>query len=580
MGHARAAHRRAALIPQRHAEAAIDETLCTAHLFAGRPFRPRPRRLPWAPGMACHPNSAPVSPPRQVRTTPQRPMADLDRLLAAACPSAAFVRRYKGIGRSVGNARGPTSRADVDGSEPEVVSAPTKIVIPIANGGSSVLKAMKESSELAGTSAADLVRPVGAFERLFFRHAMRNPMHFTVIADFSMCLDADRLQRSLRAVQRRHPLLSVQVEDRPGGRLGFYRPKRVAPIEIVTRECPDGDWTPLVSSELARPFDRSRAPLIRAAIAKTPKGSALLLTFDHTVADGISSMLILRDVVTGLSNLTEKDVPVPASQEQLIDRMLSHVKEFDDSELPAGDVRMVRPSSLRPFNDVPTRVQSLEMTQLETAQLVHRCSTENTTVHGAIAVAASRVRSTDHGENFVRVETPINFRSHIRAMDDCADYFTANVTGIAPWEQPFWELARSVTDRLAVARSPRGIVTASNRVRQAMPIDAEAADAERLFTTVMPHDLLISNLGVQHIAPDAVVRPTAVWGPFVQAHLMGEQVIGVITYETRLRMVACGYTLKPGFLQRVSDTLVAASKVKCSGQRGKAIESRPTAGPR
>jgi Condensation domain len=436
-----------------------------------------------------------------------------------------------------------------------------------------VLKATQKSSELEGASAAGLVRPVGAFERLFFRHAMRNPMHFTVIAEFDGPLDTDLLQHSLSAAQQRHPLLSVHIEDRPGVRLGFYRPKSVPPIVVVIRECPDGDWTPLVSAELAQPFDRSRAPLLRAVLANKPTGSALLLTFDHTVADGISSMVILRDVVDGLSNLPMRDLPVPASQEELIDHMLPHVEEFDESEVPAGDARTLRPTALRPLDGAPTRVQRLEMTEFETAQLVHRCRAEETTVHGAIVAAAARVRSTDHGENFVRVETPINFRSHLGVVDDCADYFTANVTGIAPWEVSFWELARSVTDRLAVSRSPRGIVTASKQLRRAMPIDAEAADAERLFTTVMPHDLLVSNLGVQHISPEATSRPTAVWGPYVQAHLEGEQVIGVVTYDTRLRMVACGYSLKLTFLEAVSHMLVAAAKVTCSNRRGKVFKS-------
>ena len=215
------------------------------------------------------------------------------------------------MGTSVNNARRPTSRTNADGIEPEIVSAPMKIVIPIANGGSSMVKATEKSSELPGTSAADLVRPVGAFERLFFRHGMPNPLHFTVIAEFGTRLDTDRLQQSLCAAQRRHPLLSVQVEDRPRGRLGFYRPKSVAPIDIIIRDCPDGDWTALVSAELARPFDRSRAPLIRAVLANKPMASALLLTFDHTVADGISSMLVLRDVVTGLSNLPVRTCQSP-----------------------------------------------------------------------------------------------------------------------------------------------------------------------------------------------------------------------------------------------------------------------------
>lgn len=406
------------------------------------------------------------------------------------------------------------------------------------------------------TDAVDLVRPVGPFERLLFRYGMRNAVHFTVVAEFGMRLDIELVKQSLRAVQRRHPLLSVHVEDRPGGRLGFYRPRCVAPVDLVVRGGEDYNWTSLVSSELTRPFDRSHAPLIRAVVAINPTASALLLTFDHTVADGISSMVVLSDVVAGLSGSPMTHLPVPASQEQLIDLMLPNVEEFDDSKLAPSEGRLSRPKSLRPSDEVPTQIQVFEMGESETACLVHRCHVEETTVHGAIVTAASRVRSLDHGEYFpLRVQSPIDFRSQINAVDDCANYFMASLTEVLPWENLFWDVARSIPKRLAISRSPRGIVMSSRQIRQAMPIDADARDAERLFTSLMPHDLLITNLGVRLIPEQACIRPLAIWGPFTQSHMEGEHVLGVVTYDGKLRMAACGYNLKPGFLRRVSDYL-------------------------
>jgi hypothetical protein len=419
-------------------------------------------------------------------------------------------------------------------------------------------KATTMAGGLAGQSTAELVRPIGAFERLFFRHAVRNPMHFVVVAEFDTQLNIDLLQQSVRNVQRRHALLSVHLEDRPGTRLGFYRSKTVAPIEIAIRECEDADWTPLVSSELAHPFDRSRAPLMRAVVAHGSNGSNLALTFDHTVADGISSLIVLNDLVASMSGLPLEDLPVPASQEELIDRELSGVVAFDDSELPVADARMSRPASLRPFDDEPTRAQVCELDEMDTAQLVHRSRAEHTTVHASIVTAASRVRGEDLAEPFVRVESPINFRSQIGVVNNCADYFAASCTGMAPREDAFWNQARGVTSQLAAVRSLRGIVTASKRVRQAIPVDADVVDAERLFTRVLPHDLLISNLGVHQILPTATIRPTAIYGPFVQGHLEGEHILGVVTYEGRLRMSACGYNLKPGFLERVSRVVINA----------------------
>jgi Condensation domain len=407
-------------------------------------------------------------------------------------------------------------------------------------------------------SASTFVRSVGAAERWLFRHAERNPMQFTVVAEFDQHLDTDRLQRSLLTVQRRHPLLSTHVEDHPESRLGFYRSKKIAPIDFIVSRCEDGDWTPLVSAELARAFDRARAPLVRVVTAYAPKHTIMLLTFDHTVADGISALIILNDIVAALNGQPLQDLAVPASQEHRIDEALAGVEPFGDAELPKADARISTPCALRPIDDAPTRAQGIALSTLDTARLVQRCRTEHTTVHGAIATAASHVVGTDTQKEFLRVETLINFRSHINVVDDCAVYFGASRIGVAPRKMPFWHQARTLTTELAVARSPRGIVTTSRGLREAMPIDAEVDDAERVFTDLIPHDLVVSNLGVHPGIPDATIRPTAIWGPFVQTHLDGEHVVGAVTFQDRLRITACGYTLRPDFLERVQRELLAA----------------------
>ncbi|MET0704985.1 MAG: peptide synthetase [Mycobacterium sp.] len=383
-------------------------------------------------------------------------------------------------------------------------------------------------------------------------------MQFTVVAEFDRCLNTERLQQSLLTVQRRHPLLSVHVEENPESRLGFYRSTPIAPIGVTVRSCGDGDWAPLVSAELAHPFDRSRAPLFRVVAAYGPTQTIVLLTFDHTVADGISALVILDDIVAALNDQPLPNLVVPASQEQKIDEVLAGVDPFGDSELPEPDARMSVPCALRQTDETLTLAQGLAMSELDGVRLVQRCRTEHTTVHGAIVTAASRVLSVDTQKDFLRVDTLINFRSHIDVLDDCAVYFTASCVGVAPSELSFWRQARAVTTELAVARSPRGIVTSSKGMREAMPIDAEVEDAERVFTNLVPHELVVSNLGVYQGIPDSAIRPTAVWGPFVQTHVDGELVIGVVTFEGQLRITACGFTLKPDFLERVQRELLAA----------------------
>lgn len=115
-----------------------------------------------------------------------------------------------------------------------------------------------------------------------------------------------------------------------------------------------------------------------------------------------------------------------------------------------------------------------------------------------------------------------------------------------------------MTAHLDIARSPRGILTASRAIQQAMPVDAEVDDAVHVYTRVVPWEMIASNLGVQNLAGAGPLRPTAIWGPLAHSQTEGEYFTGITTYEGRLRMATCGYSLPSTFLKGVGAALVAA----------------------
>lgn len=405
---------------------------------------------------------------------------------------------------------------------------------------------------------ADLVRPIGASERSFYRFSERNPAHHMAVAEFAEVLPADRLRWALAAAQRRHPLLSVHVEDRPGIRLGFYRASTVAPIELAVRRSSDPSWQAAAADELSRPFDRSRAPLMRASLLQGPGRSTLLLIFDHTIADGISTMKVLGDVLRSLNGEALPDLPLRESQERIIDRELATVEPYDPTVQP-GDPRMLKANSFRPFDGAPTNVHTVAMTHGDTARLAQRCRAERTTVHAALVVAMSRVRAAERGEDFVRTLNPINCRALLGVNDDCGLFIQSATTGMAPWDgTPFWEQAREMTANLDLARSASGIRMAAELGEQVITVDADVDCAEELFGRLCPWDLLVTNLGVQNFDGIGPLRPTAVWAPVVQSQTVGEYVTGITTYEGRLRMATCGYSVPATFLKSVADALLAA----------------------
>jgi hypothetical protein len=408
-----------------------------------------------------------------------------------------------------------------------------------------------------GQTRAQLVRPVDALERLFYRYAERNPAHFAISAEFDMTLTEAQLRTALQAVQQRHPLLSVHVEDRPGSRLGFYRAHSVAPISLTMHEC-DEEWLKFAAAELAQPFDRSTAPLMRAVLLNRRSGSTILLTFDHTIADGISSIRIMADLVTALNGKTLAQRPVPASVEERIARTRLHAELSNSTDAP--DARMSEPTSTRPFDGTHPYLHTAALGEFDTARLVTRCRAEKTTVHAAILTVASRVHATLHDKHFVRALSPIDVRPLLDIGGDCADYFMCTITGMAPRDgTAFWDQARAMTAHLSVARSGPSIAAMSATIRQEASVDAECALAEQLFTVALPFDLLITNLGVQELVSNGPIKPAALWGPVLQSQA-DDFVIGIVTYAGRLRMTSSGYTPCEGFLHDVAAALIEATQ--------------------
>src|ERR1700694_1669608 len=92
----------------------------------------------------------------------------------------------------------------------------------------------------AGEATGVLVRRLGAFARMFHRLEQKSTKPFCVVAELADDLDPAALGAGLLAVQCRHPLLNVHVEDHPQTRLGFYRPASVPPIRVTVVDAETG----------------------------------------------------------------------------------------------------------------------------------------------------------------------------------------------------------------------------------------------------------------------------------------------------------------------------------------------------
>ncbi|MFF7022875.1 amino acid adenylation domain-containing protein [Streptomyces klenkii] len=111
-------------------------------------------------------------------------------------------------------------------------------------------------------------------------------------------VDPGRLAEALAAVVRRHPGLRIAVRlgaDGPEQEI-TDRPAEVTRLDL--RHVTDGEFAVRLRNLISRPFDLEHDALHRMWLVAAPGGGTLLLlVFHHLITDGVSSHLLLRDIV-------------------------------------------------------------------------------------------------------------------------------------------------------------------------------------------------------------------------------------------------------------------------------------------
>ncbi|MDT5133383.1 MAG: hypothetical protein QOE41_2694 [Mycobacterium sp.] len=409
-----------------------------------------------------------------------------------------------------------------------------------------------------------LVRRLGAFERMEHRYQQKHTMHFCMVAELADDLDPTALEAGLLAVQHRHPLLNVHVKDHPQTRLGFYRPASVPPVPVTVVDA-TRSWCDLVAEELTRPFDRSRAPMIRVVLLRAGPTSpaAIVLTVDHVIVDGLSAGFILRDLFSALNGHDLDALPVPPSQEELIaalrDGQPAAALAANSQPPPAQPVWLATPSTFRPFDAALPHLSAICFDEDLTRRLIARARAEHTTVHSAVVAAMSRVIIESGRNEFVRMLTPFDFRSHIGVDDAVCLYFTGARTGFTGEQLTgLWDMARTVSGQLAVARSLPAVLAVSAVTEQLIPVDATTQEAQDFMVGGLSFEAFASNLRVVDMGPPEAVRPVAIWGPAILLQFQGELNTGICTFNGQLRIVSASHEPLPDYLDRVRDVLDAA----------------------
>ena len=417
------------------------------------------------------------------------------------------------------------------------------------------------------TDVPGLLRPLGCAELFFHLYAQVYPVHFCLCAEIEGTVDAAALRPALDQVRERHPILQARIAHDEELGTAFYKSSR--PIKLKTIYAwKDADWRPTVERELQRPMGNGSGALLRVTALRAPDVTTMVLTCHHVIADGLSAVWILNDL---LSALAGKQLEAFKSFSPIEDMILGplprpantgeHPARASEPDRAAAVSPQTRPTPpLLPAN-LRTNIDTAEFTKEETARLVERCRANNTTVHSMICAAAARCVSAS-GQDIVGITSPFSLRKLAGIESGACGVFVGAASAEVQIKEAasIWHDARHLGASLNKARSPQAVIDFMTRVSAEF---SRAAGREKFvaFLSDWPQTaVVVSNLGVLPIAERYGPRAVrAVWGPAMLTNLPeNRQTIGVCTFGGQLRIVHQSYAPVRGLATAVWNAMIAA----------------------
>jgi Condensation domain len=373
-------------------------------------------------------------------------------------------------------------------------------------------------------------RYLGAFEHWFWLWDQTQPLQFAIVAKLRGRFSPNQLAIALQQVQHRHPLLRVCVAVDETGRPKFVETDGEIPVRWVARTN-DQQWQQELELEMMPSFDWQVAPLLRIVILQAGDESELIIVCHHSIADALSSIYLLRDIVQGLEGKTFKrsELSTSLSLEEAFSRLAPA------PEVTGGGSLYSTTISRRPQPHVRSAMLSAELTQ----QLTKRSRTEQTTVHAAISAAflLALTQQPFRSSDPLQCVHPVNVRSHLSLpmLDAVGLYVNSGVTTHSlESNSAFWDVARSVKSQLLQTDIAEQLAKDS-QTRQAIVAELPDTTAFAEILKQATSHLVVTNLGLIKI-PQRYdeIRIEALYAPVVLPRNVPQRVVGVSTLGDRM----------------------------------------------
>lgn len=400
------------------------------------------------------------------------------------------------------------------------------------------------------------VRPLGSVEEMFAAYGEIGGSSFSLAARIRGELNRDRLEASIHALQSSNEYLSLTICKNANGRRYFARTGERIPLRIV--DLAATSWEAAMENELAMPFAND-GTLVRVTALLGREGEHILVpTFHHSLADGLSGLAILKDLLLATSGYRPA-MSGHATADTLEDTFGAAFQPAlaTMASTPPPPFPPPRNTWAYKRNRNPT-IQGRALSPESTQRLVSRARSEGTTVSAALVAALSRTRYHRRGQatypvpDGLRVLVPFDTKPYALPPTSMLGVFIGAVVLAVPppprlrlqvqvpTPDDFWAQARGLGHKIHGGKGRDEALGLACAAALQMERDASAEGVMGFMRTATDHEALLTNVGVVDRHVPGVCggfEVKEVWPIALKTCIEGEDNVGVGTFGGRLRLV-------------------------------------------
>jgi NRPS condensation-like uncharacterized protein len=222
----------------------------------------------------------------------------------------------------------------------------------------------------------------------------------TMVARIKGSVSEGMLRSAVSRVQQRHRNLQVRIKE-DDEHDPWFTSEGVGeiPIEIVPRESAD-HWIQVFHEACRVPFAFDAQPAIRFVLVQSPGESELIIFCHHVICDGLSLAYLARDLMVHLGDPTREvellPDPVLVSRDSIPEEVsVSPIARFFidriNKKWAQARVHFDQEDYLSLheayWKNYTHQMLSIELSEAQTSELVHRCRQEGVTVNTALTAA-------------------------------------------------------------------------------------------------------------------------------------------------------------------------------------------------